>query len=93
MQRRAFLTATLATPVILTQAETGNTASNPTPFVVKSGDARFGVHTPYRGTKGVYAVDAQRALLSRSQIAQARIWCCRDVGGLCLPPVCKRDKA
>ncbi|WP_020600455.1 cupin domain-containing protein [Spirosoma panaciterrae] len=52
MQRRKFLTITLAAPAILAHGETSNTASNPTPFVVKSGDARFGVHTPYRGING-----------------------------------------
>ncbi|GAB4041619.1 cupin domain-containing protein [Spirosoma gilvum] len=52
MQRRTFLTSSLAAPVLLTQAEPTSSASNPKPFLVKSGDARFGVHTPYRGING-----------------------------------------
>ncbi|MBN8821816.1 MULTISPECIES: cupin domain-containing protein [unclassified Spirosoma] len=52
MQRRTFLTSTLATPVLLVQAEPASSIIPTKPFVVKSGDARFGVHTPYRGING-----------------------------------------
>lgn len=48
MQRRFFLSATVV-------ATAGSFApksfaqSNPKPFLVKNGEARFGVHTPYKG--------------------------------------------
>jgi len=48
MQRRTFLSAA----VIATSggiASTSFAKSSPKPFLVKNGEARFGVHTPYRG--------------------------------------------
>lgn len=49
MQRRTFLTSALAAPSLLAAAEPADPAAAPKPFVVKAGEARFGVHTPYRG--------------------------------------------
>ncbi|RDB05975.1 cupin domain-containing protein [Runella aurantiaca] len=49
MKRRNFLavaTAGVATPSLLAQK---TVTTNTPPFVVKAGDARFGVHTPYKG--------------------------------------------
>lgn len=47
MRRRTFLAATLATSAFEPPARPAQTT--PKPFVTKAGDARFGVHTPYRG--------------------------------------------
>ena len=49
MHRRTFLTSTLAVSALAAQADAGGHTATPTPFIVKAGDARFGVHTPYRG--------------------------------------------
>ncbi|GAB3022297.1 cupin domain-containing protein [Spirosoma pulveris] len=49
MQRRQFLTSTLAVSAFVAQAEPDSRLAPPKPFIVKAGDARFGVHTPYRG--------------------------------------------
>lgn len=48
MQRRKFLTAA-ATLAATLPAVSKNNVTNPKPFVVKSGEARFGVHTPFKG--------------------------------------------
>lgn len=48
MQRRTFLASTLALPAL--DALPDAPPPTPKPFVVKSGEARFGVRTPYRGT-------------------------------------------
>lgn len=54
MQRRTFLTATtLAATTQLTAFATPTIAgTKPSPFIVKTGEARFGVHTPFRGING-----------------------------------------
>lgn len=49
MQRRKFLVSTLAVSTFATQATSHNRLAPQKPFTVKAGDARFGVHTPYRG--------------------------------------------
>ncbi len=52
MQRRKFLTTTLATATVVTAATTIVAQAQTTtakPFVVKKGEARSGIHTPYRG--------------------------------------------
>ncbi|WP_332369062.1 cupin domain-containing protein [Spirosoma telluris] len=49
MQRRKFLVSTLAVSTFATQATPHNRLAPQKPFTVKAGDARFGVHTPYRG--------------------------------------------
>lgn len=49
MTRRLFITSTLATSAIAGQTNAENPAFAPAPFRVKAGDARFGVHTPFRG--------------------------------------------
>ncbi|MCY7352624.1 MAG: cupin domain-containing protein [Cytophagaceae bacterium] len=54
MQRRKFLAdATVASTLVATslmaKAETIVPADTPKPFTVKAGEARFGVHTPFRG--------------------------------------------
>lgn len=48
MQRRTFLTATTTALAGITTTKTF-AQGNPKPFVVKNGDARFGVHTPFKG--------------------------------------------
>ncbi len=52
MQRRKFLTSTLAATSLAAVAEPLSRADAPKPFTVKAGEARFGVHTPYRGVNG-----------------------------------------
>ncbi|MGA0556019.1 cupin domain-containing protein [Larkinella sp. VNQ87] len=49
MQRRTFLTASLAASAFPAPAKTGEAAPVSDSFVVKAGEARSGVHTPYRG--------------------------------------------
>jgi quercetin dioxygenase-like cupin family protein len=49
MQRRKFLTATLATTATAAMATTQTKTGTTKPFVVKKGEARSGIHTPYRG--------------------------------------------
>ncbi|MBO0937278.1 cupin domain-containing protein [Fibrella sp. HMF5335] len=49
MQRRTFLTSSLAATSLLARANPGSPTPAPGAFTVKAGDARFGVHTPYRG--------------------------------------------
>ncbi len=50
MKRRNFILSTLAaTPLLATAQNNHSTKDKVKPFVVKSGEARFGVHTPYRG--------------------------------------------
>ncbi|MEO6286829.1 MAG: cupin domain-containing protein [Dyadobacter sp.] len=50
MQRRTFLLdATAIASCMVTQVEAGNLSTADKHFVVKAGDARFGVHPPYRG--------------------------------------------
>jgi quercetin dioxygenase-like cupin family protein len=49
MQRRKFLTTTLATVATSVVARAQTKTSNTKPFVVKKGEARSGIHTPYRG--------------------------------------------
>jgi quercetin dioxygenase-like cupin family protein len=48
MQRRKFLASALAATATSTLAQPIQ-PDKPQPFVVKKGQARFGVHTPYRG--------------------------------------------
>lgn len=52
MQRRTFLATTLAVPALATLSENNPDAAAIKPFVVKAGEARFGVHTPFRGING-----------------------------------------
>ncbi|TAE32033.1 MAG: cupin domain-containing protein [Cytophagales bacterium] len=57
MQRRHFLAGLTAATTLGTAALTAQAASTedkPTekPFTVKAGEARFGVHTPFRGING-----------------------------------------
>jgi quercetin dioxygenase-like cupin family protein len=50
MKRRNFiLTSLTAAPVVASATKWNTPLSNPKPFVVKNGEARFGEHTPYRG--------------------------------------------
>lgn len=51
MQRRTFLTVPFAASALAAQAEIASHEAmpKPLPFIVKAGDARFGVHTPFRG--------------------------------------------
>jgi mannose-6-phosphate isomerase-like protein (cupin superfamily) len=49
MQRRKFLAATLAATATGANAKLFSHENTPKPFVVKKGNARFGVHTPFRG--------------------------------------------
>lgn len=53
MKRRNFIVSSLATMPLLATAQKVNTTKPEKekiqPFVVKAGEARFGVHTPYRG--------------------------------------------
>jgi mannose-6-phosphate isomerase-like protein (cupin superfamily) len=49
MQRRKFLTTTLATATTSVVATAQTKTSTTKPFVVKKGEARSGIHTPYRG--------------------------------------------
>jgi quercetin dioxygenase-like cupin family protein len=50
MQRRTFLTTSLVGTALLVRATTTGATSKG--FVVKKGEARFGVHTPYKGING-----------------------------------------
>ena len=50
MQRRTFLTATLAVPALATQPENSPCEASIKPFVVKTGEARFGEATKLFGT-------------------------------------------
>lgn len=52
MQRRTFITSTLATSAFAVRSEPHNRLSPQKPFTVKAGDARFGVHTPFKGVNG-----------------------------------------
>lgn len=59
MQRRTFLTVStalvtteLAAAAVVTLPASTPLNANPKAFVVKAGDARFGVHTPFRGING-----------------------------------------
>lgn len=55
MQRRHFLVRLTAATTVGTTALTAQAApleTNPKPFAVKAGEARFGVHTPFRGING-----------------------------------------
>jgi len=52
MQRRTFLAATLTAPSLMAATESRDLTATPKPFVVKAGEARFGIHTPYRGING-----------------------------------------
>lgn len=49
MQRRTFITSTLAVSAFTAQVEPHNPLIPPKSFTVKAGNARFGIHTPYRG--------------------------------------------
>ena len=51
MQRRTFLTAPLVASALGARAEIASHKAmpKPLPFIIKAGNARFGVHTPYRG--------------------------------------------
>jgi len=49
MQRREFLTRTLAIPALTFLPSFHSLASNPQPFVVKANESRFGVPTPFSG--------------------------------------------
>lgn len=52
MQRRKFLTSTLAVATVATAATSAVAKAETTttkPFIVKKGEARSGIHTPYRG--------------------------------------------
>ncbi len=50
MERRHFiLSSLLATPVIASANQFRTSAKTPKTFTVKAGEARFGVHTPFRG--------------------------------------------
>lgn len=49
MQRRTFLTSAATATAASALAIPATTSSNPNPFVVKNGEARFGIHTPFRG--------------------------------------------
>lgn len=53
MQRRKFLmaatTMAVSTMANSAKAESGTPIDSPKPFTIKAGEARFGVHTPYRG--------------------------------------------
>lgn len=49
MQRRKFLTTTLATAAISAVANAQTKTTTTRPFIVKKGEARSGIHTPYRG--------------------------------------------
>jgi quercetin 2,3-dioxygenase len=52
MQRRHFLATTLAATSLGAKAALTDESPTGQPFIVKAGNARFGVHTPYRGTNG-----------------------------------------
>ena len=50
MKRRNFILSSLvAAPVLASANNLKTTERTPKPFVVKAGEARFGVHTPFRG--------------------------------------------
>lgn len=49
MQRRQFLTSTLAASTFAAQASPTDQLAPQKPFTVKAGDARSGVHTPFKG--------------------------------------------
>jgi quercetin dioxygenase-like cupin family protein len=49
MQRRKFLTMASATMASFSVSPAVFAQNNPKPFVVKKGEARFGVHTPFKG--------------------------------------------
>lgn len=50
MERRHFiLSSLLATPVIASANQLRTSTKTPNTFTVKAGEARFGVHTPFRG--------------------------------------------
>ncbi len=50
MERRNFiLSSLLATPVIASANQFRTSPKTPNTFTVKAGEARFGVHTPFRG--------------------------------------------
>jgi mannose-6-phosphate isomerase-like protein (cupin superfamily) len=52
MQRRTFLASTLMASTFASRADVVSLTEKPKPFTVKAGDARFGVHTPFRGING-----------------------------------------
>lgn len=50
MQRRSFLIGvTTVIPALSLKVEASSSLANPKPFVVKAGNARSGIHTPFRG--------------------------------------------
>jgi mannose-6-phosphate isomerase-like protein (cupin superfamily) len=50
MERRKFIfSSLLAAPVLASAKHLNTTSETPKPFTVKVGEARFGVHTPFRG--------------------------------------------
>ncbi|WP_461075766.1 cupin domain-containing protein [Spirosoma flavus] len=49
MQRRHFLTATMGVASLSKQNKLTGDSRTTKPFTVKTGEARFGVHTPFRG--------------------------------------------
>ena len=53
MERRKFIfSSLLAAPVLASAKHLKTTERTSQSFVVKAGEARFGVHTPYRGVNG-----------------------------------------
>lgn len=49
MKRRNFIVTSLSAVPVLASANHLKTTTDSKPFIVKSGEARFGTHTPYKG--------------------------------------------